>query len=385
MLDDAPLSSSPKRPSWCARLMAALVLMVAIAGAVVALMALNGRDTKALPSDQPAPLPVTTADLQLETSYPIVRRFIGRLEAAQETNLAFEQSGLIEALLVDEGAIVEAGQVLARLDTDLLATERRQLLAELATIDADIELAVITSDRRRTLKNRGFESGQSYDEARLAVTRARAVRVTTEARLDRLDVQLEKSVLRAPYAGRIAERFRDEGAVVEMGMPVLHLQAAAAPRARIGIPPEVATGLSVGQEVSIHANGKPYQGKLIGISPDLDTTTRTVAALVELTSLGMPASGTIARLELEQTIQADGAWVPLLALQEGERGLWQLSLVKQNDGRDTVARTLVEILHIRDDQAFVRGSLIDGMQIINQGPHRINQGRQIVSNPAVEG
>jgi HlyD family secretion protein len=74
----------------------------------------------------------------------------GRIEAT-EIDVAAKIAGRVEEIMVDEGDFVEAGQVLARMDTDVLQAERREAEAELARAQISIETAksLVTQRERR--------------------------------------------------------------------------------------------------------------------------------------------------------------------------------------------------------------------------------------------
>jgi RND family efflux transporter MFP subunit len=366
------------RPAgWKSRTFALLFFLAVIALGGITTTALHIRAEANVTPDERPPLPVTTSLIAIQPSYTITQRFAGRIEASRETDLAFEQQGLLLEVMVDEGDAIEKGDTLARLDTRLLETDRTRLSAEIESIDADIELAQLTTTRRERLKNQGFETGQSYDEARLSMAAAQARRHAIEAQIERIDLLLEKSVIMAPFAGRIAARLRDDGTVVTPGMAILRLQETTAPQARIGVPPELASAMSLGSELALRIDARSSTGRLIGISPDVDPATRTVSLLVELAGETALAMGEIVRLETSREIETAGAWVPLEALQESYRGLWSLSVVEHGGNAPRIAREVVEILHIEGEQAFVRGSIVDGMEIVIEGPHRLTVGKRV--------
>jgi membrane fusion protein, multidrug efflux system len=75
---------------------------------------------------------VGVMSVELAQGYTVTRRFTGQIEAAARTDLGFELGGRITEVLVEEGDVVAAGTVLARLDTSALIPERAALEAELA-------------------------------------------------------------------------------------------------------------------------------------------------------------------------------------------------------------------------------------------------------------
>ncbi len=83
--------------------------------------------------------------------------------------------------------------------------------------------------------------------------------------------------------------------------------------------------------------------------------------------------GQSASLVLRSEISAQGAWVPVDALQSGEGSVWTLMLVVE----DKLAPAAVEILHIEDQRAFVRGTFEQGSVFVTTGAHRVVPGQTV--------
>lgn len=197
----------------------------------------------------------------------------GRLEA-QEIDIAARYAGRIAAVLVDEGDPVEAGQVLARMDTqDIEAAleaadartrqareSTRQAAAESADARSRVALAQQELARDEALLEKGFVSSQRIDQrrtdletaqARLAAADAHYADVTEAANAavsdaQRIRVELEEATLTAPRGGRVLYRLAEPGEIVAPGGKILtivdlddvymtlFLSAADAGRVRIG-------------------------------------------------------------------------------------------------------------------------------------------------------
>jgi RND family efflux transporter MFP subunit len=357
-----------------ARVTAALV-MVAVAAGGVTLLHLRARAER---TDQvPAAMPVAVWRVLPEDGYVVRERFAGRVEPERRTQVAFERDGLVTRVAAHEGDRVAAGAVLARLDDVTLLAERDRLEAEHRRVASNLELARLTTERRDTLRRQGHAAVQSFDEARLEAAALEAELASVAARLRSVAIDLDKSVVRAPFAGIVAARMVDEGAVVETGSAVLDLLEADRPRARIGVAPEVARRLAVGDPFTLQQGGRPLAASLQAVRPDLATDTRTVPVLFTLDSaLGIPF-GEIVELVVETRIAEPGAWLPLDALAEGEKGLWTVLTVRESGGRRVVGRETVELLHVEGERVYVRGTLAAGAAVIAGGTHRVIPGQAV--------
>lgn len=324
-------------------------------------------------------LPVATTRLRPESGYTVEDRFLGRLEPARRAALAFERGGLVTEVLVEEGAVVAAGDPLARLDTAALEAERLRLVAQRAQVAAALDLARRTLERQEALGDRGHASTQRLDEAQLsaAVEAARAEEIA--AALARLDVDLAKSVLTAPFAGTIGARAADPGAVVGAGALVVEIHETDAPIARVGVAPSAARDLAPGARATLTIDGALVPARLVAIRPDLDPATRTVTALFEPLRPTRAAFGATVELRLPRRIDEPGYWVPLAALAEGRRGLWSVLVAATVPGEGArIVRETVEVLHVADERAFVRGTLAPGAALVAGGAHRVAPGQRVL-------
>jgi multidrug efflux pump subunit AcrA (membrane-fusion protein) len=366
-------------------------------------------------------------------AYTVERQYAGELGAQRRSALGFEAGGTVVAVLVQEGDRVSAGQPLARLDTRSLESQRQQLVAQrdqaVATLnelqngprqqsisaaqaavgDLEQQLALATAqrDRRTDLYDRGAISREELDqqtfgtgalEKRLAAAQseldellagtrpeqiaAQAARVRQlDASLQAIDVDLSKAVISAPFAGRISDRLVDEGGVVSGGQPVVQLTEGSATEARIGIPAEVADGLALGSAQTVTVGDRTFSATLTALLPELESTSRTVTAVLTLDTAENLTLGQTARLVLTNTQPASGFWLPSTALVQGEQGLWSVYVAAAGDGAEaTVTRQPVEILHTEDDRVLVQGLVEGGDRVITSGTHRVVPG-QTVSLP----
>ena len=322
---------------------------------------------------------VGVMSVEMAQGYTVTRRFTGQIEAAARTDLGFELGGRITKMLVEEGDVVASGTVLARLDTRALIPERAALEAELAALAADAELARLTLARNDALSERGFRSVAAQDDARLTLARAEAAMAAVRARMAGVDVRLEKSVLTAPYPARIGARIADPGQTVAAGQTVLVLFDAANARARIGLPPEMAAGLAVGDRVTIALGGEELDATLRQIRPDLDSNTRSRSVVVTLPEGATPVLGDTVALLLTQTVDDPGFWAPLSALREGVRGSWSVMALEATAEGDRTLPAAVEVIHSDGNRVFLRGDLPPGARIVAKAPDRVAPGQLVLA------
>lgn len=365
-------------------LAATLLVCGGAAAAVVAGFSLVSAEGVAVRTEMAPRTTVGVMTVELAQGYTVTRRFTGQVEAAARTDLGFELGGRIMQVLVDEGDVVSEGAVLARLDTSALIPERAALEAELAALAADAELARLTLARNDALTARGFRSVAAQDDARLALTRAEAGMAAVRARIAGVDVRLEKSILTAPFAARIGARMADPGQTAAAGQTVMVLFDTAPARARVGLPPELAVGLSVGSTVDVESSGGVLAASIRQIRPDLDPNTRSRSVVLTLPDDATLVLGDTVALMLTQRIDDPGFWAPLSALREGVRGAWSVMAVETTAQGDRTLPAAVEVIHSDGARVFLRGALPPGARIVAEAPDRVAPGQLVLAQFAAD-
>lgn len=354
----------------------------ALLAAVLALTACGGADPDSGVTDPALLVPV--ARVAPADGYVVRREFAGRVEAARDSAVGFEIGGQLADVLVDEGDRVEAGAALARLDTDRLEARRQEAAAALAQAEATLALAETTLARTaEALEFRGV-SQQEYDEAVRAERAANSAREAARARLTSVRVDLEKSVLRAPFDATVTRRAADEGEVLAPGQVLLELQERTAPRVRIGVAGDMLDAVTAREEHVLRVDGRALPARLRAVLPVRDAATRTVDAIFELAPDQGVLPGDLARLALERPVETPGFWVPLGALAEGDRGVWTNYVAVPLDGGEqdgeathVIEARAVEVLYEREDRVYVRGAIDAGERVVVAGLHRIVPGQTV--------
>ena len=332
-------------------------------------------------------LRVTTEVFAEERGFRLEGIFTGRVQARRESTLGFERSGRIAQVLVDEGAAVRRGTLLAVLDVERVTAQRREMQAALAESEARLALATVTLQRLEKIVAAGSVSRQRLDEARETRSAQLATVDLARRRLESIDVDLAKARLVAPFDGIVTARLADEGEVLGPGAPLLRLQEQGANEVRIGVAGRLADSLEIGHEYTLTWRETQVAARLRAVLPDRSQATRTVDALFD--PVDAPAGlrpGDLVRLAIAEVIPARGAWVPIGALHGAERGLWSLYVAAPADpvaappgiaASHRLARRSVEVLHRETGRAFVSGTLKQGELLVTDGLQRIVPGQWV--------
>ena len=341
---------------------------IAVLGVLAALLA-SPAETKATGG---VPAAVGLLTLTVETQVEVERRFVGRIEAVQSAVMAFEFGGTVDAILVEEGGKVTAGQPLARLSRAALMAERVALEARIAAIRDRLDYATATADRLDRLASSGAASASARDQARMEQVALQSSLTEAEAGMEQLELRLKAAILTAPFDGVVGAQTARVGETVAAGQPVLSLYSDEGAHFRVGFP--VAVDPADLREARVDFDGTSHPARLVALRPDVDPRTNTRTAIYAVASDTLPGFGQNATLRAVAAQPATGAWVPVDAMRPDDDGFWSLLTV----GPDMVVRPLaVEVLHLRGDRAFVTGAFETGVRIVGRGAHKVVPGQVV--------
>lgn len=291
--------------------------------------------------------------------------YSGEIRARHETTLGFRIGGKIVERLVDAGAVVKRGQVLARLDAADAGLQASAAVTQLQLAKADAK-------RYRELRRKGFVS-QSALDAKEAAYKAAAAQ-TGLARN-----QSAYTTLHADHDGVVAATLAEAGQVVSAGQPVLRLAQDSGREVAIAIPETQFTGLKIGvpAEVTLWsaANGAAhFSGRLRELAPAADPASRTYAARIELSGAGARAAlGMTAQVHFTDENKRDKLIVPLSAIfQQGDQAaVWVVAADR------SVSLRPVQVAAYRDNGAVIASGVVAGERIVSAGVHKLNAGEKI--------
>ena len=210
------------------------------------------------------PMPVDADSARRQAVTDAVRA-LGRIEAMQAIDLRPDAEGRISELLFQEGQYVAKGAPLIRIDDAMLRAQAERARAER-------DLARQQLDRVRRLREQNASAPADLERAE-AANRAAA------ASLALLELQIARSVVRAPFAGVVGQRFVSAGDWVNTGTRLLTLQTVDPQRAVIEVPERHAVRLKRGQWVDFTVAAEPerlFRAQVDFIDPVVQTTSRSI-------------------------------------------------------------------------------------------------------------
>lgn len=366
-------------------LLAAALVLTAPAGAEDRLAAWLSARLNAPPASMPVaaePEPPPRAVLAERVAFAPLqapRTLPAQIRARTEADLGFRVGGRIERRLVDAGAAVRAGEVLAQLDPADLRLQLAQAEAELRAATGALQAAEADERRAGELARAGSAAQSTLDRSRAAAdeARGRILRVARAVELARN--ALSYATLTADADGVVTAALAEPGQVVQPGTPVLRLARQGEPEAMVALPEPLLARAGQPASVELFAlPGRRYDAALRELSPAADPATRTFAARYTLRGAGPEVRlGMSATLTLSDPGGPAVAALPLSAVRDvgGGPHVWVIV-----DGR-TQTRPVV-LAGVSGSRALVREGLREGEQVVAMGVHQLEPGARVRVVPA---
>jgi membrane fusion protein (multidrug efflux system) len=339
-------------------------LAIVLAATVAGLSGCGGGATASVAA-QEAPVvpgtPVEVAAVERGVLAPVYLA-TATLEAEREAVLLAEMPGEVVSIEVEEGDRVVAGQVLARIDSAKQALELRRVATEADRMRHDVA-------RNQRLIERQMISREAFDRSRYEAQ-------TQDAVVDLKRLDLDKTAIRAPYAGVVTRRFvkhgqwlkRDEQAFAIADFDVL--------QARIDVPERSAALIHAGAPVRFEADampGRAFAARVQRMAPVVDRASGTLAAVVEVDNTdGALRPGLFVRLGVNYERIADAVLAPRAAVVEddGSRHVFVVA-----DGK--AQRRAVRIGLADGDRVQVLDGVAAGEQVVVVGQATLTDGAPV--------
>lgn len=333
---------------------------------------------------------VDAASIRLQDSYPVSTAYPGRIEAPQRFDLGFDAQGTVTKISVNVGDTIQQGEELARLDSGLLEAQRLSVLAQQQEKKSQLKLIGIEIRRQSELREQGFAVEQTMDQllTKQAIQQAGLDQVA--ANLSSVDLQLEKTVLRAPFNGFVAMRFVDPGQVIPLAAPILRLLQGGAVVLQVGIPMRSARKLRIGEQYRINIEGDILNAPIVSLGSAVSPVTQTV--MVELMLPEEVAGkhlydGQIARILIDEVRQKEGLWVPTDTMTGGVRGTWNISVLVPTVDITAdqkvlyeIVRRKINVLYTAGENSYIEGDFNLAERLLMSGLHRLAPGQRVTLN-----
>lgn len=255
--------------------------------AATALVLLDSSGHGAVPTAVTMPaMPVPVAQV-VQRSVPVYLDFVGTTEAIRSVALEAEVSGYLDSQVVPDGADVQKGQLIYRIDPRGYQAAVDQATAAARRDAAAFEYARVTQDRNGTLAKEGWVAQENLDQSSSTLRQAQATLAADAAAIQTAKLNLGWTGIRAPFAGRLGRSRVHEGALIASAGTPLNTLVQLDPIYVSFAPSETdltmlekyRAGTPIPAEVTVPDDGgKRYRGMLTFLNNTVDGNTGTIVA-----------------------------------------------------------------------------------------------------------
>jgi membrane fusion protein, multidrug efflux system len=363
----------------------AVVLIVAVAGGVIALMP----GSKSKPSTAVSPVPITAGMAEVK-DVPVYLTGLGTVQAFNTVTVNTRVDGQLDKVNFTEGQDVKAGDVLAQIDPrpfqaalDLAQATKTKDQAQLANAKVDLQ----RYQKAGPLAN----TQQQIDTQAALVQQLEATVQADQANIDAAQVQLGYTSIKAPLSGRTGIRLVDQGNIVHAtsttGLVVItQLQ----PISVVFTLPQdqlqevIHQMTSTSAPLQVVAQGRADQqelgrGTLAFVDNQIDQTTGSVRLKATFSNQGYTLwPGQYVNIQLLLKTLPKVVTVPSTAVQRGPNGMY-VYVIKPDS---TVVMQPVSVGQMNSDTAVVEKGLDPGTRVVVAGQYRLQPGTRVQDSPA---
>lgn len=204
-------------------------------------------------------------------------RIVGVVDFDILSGLSPEVSGMIEKSAIEEGKVVKKGEMLVRLNTDLLEKDVEIRQKDVERIGVKIANTRKNLKRFETLFKEAAASEKAYDDLADSLRELVKEREMVKINIERLKLQIDKSALKAPFDGMVLEQLKHVGEWVSPGVPVCTLGSITDLFVHVSVSEDLVRFIEPGQEVVLVVNAidREFAGKVANFVPIADPATKT--------------------------------------------------------------------------------------------------------------
>ena len=301
----------------------------------------------------------------------------GRVEAEDEVALGFRIAGRIIENDLKLGDRVEAGQVLARLESQNERNALRTAQANVAAAHGQLVQARNHFERQDALMAQGFTTRPLFDQAKQALQAAQSQVDDAEAQLDAAHDQVGFTELKADAPGVVTFTGPAAGTVVQAGQTIVRLARKDGRDAVFDVPAQLIRSAPSDPQVIVTLTadrGVTAKGRVREVAPQADPVTRTFAVKVGLTDppeamrLGATVNGTI-QMDAEAVFE-----IPAGALTKANR---QAAVWVVDPASSTVSIRNVDILRHGPETVSISQGLDAGEIVVTAGVQALHPGQKV--------
>jgi membrane fusion protein (multidrug efflux system) len=329
-------------------------------------------------SFQMPPTSVTTVVAKRET-WPSTLAVIGTAAAVQGVTVGADLPGVVEKIHFESGQTVHQGDVLVELDI-------RQEKSQLATIEAQRDLAHVQFGRSEELSKAGVISKSDYDNAA-------SLQKTTEAQVSEVKSTIARKTIHAPFTGVLGLRQISVGQYLAAGQAIVTLESRNPIYVNFGVPQQDTPKMKLGRSVRVTSTDLPgvkFGGKITALDSIINEQTRNIQIQATLENPGGKLRpGMYLDVELPLGESRDVIPLPASAINYAPSGdsvfvVGDMKDEKTGKSYKGVRQQIVKIEGTKGDQVAIVSGLNPGDEVVSAGAFRLRNAAPVLVNNSVQ-
>jgi membrane fusion protein, multidrug efflux system len=326
---------------------------------------------------QPPPEAVTSIVAHRE-QWPATLSVIGTMEAVHGVTVSADLPGQVERIDFESGKSVQVGDVLVELDT-------RQERAQLASLEAQRDLARVSYDRAQQLVDDGVISRVEYDQAT-------SQRKATEANVAEIKATIERKTIRAAFSGILGIRQVNLGQYLSAGQAIVSLQALSPIYVNFGVPQQTLSQMIVGHAVHVAKEDLPnaaFSGRVTAVDSVVNEATRNIQIQATLSNPeGKLRPGMFVQVEVPLGAARSVIALPASAINYAPYGdsVFVITDLKDPSGKTYrgVQQQFVKVEGSHGDQVAIVSGVNPGDEVVTSGVFKLRNGAAVQVNNKVQ-
>ncbi len=313
-------------------------------------------------SPETANVRLTRVGVQTVQAAPFSHSFAvqGNVQTDCIANVLAAFPGVVREVLVEEGAKVNEGTALVRIDTDVLAKQRAELVTQL-------ELAQTLFERQERLWEKEIGSEVDYLQAKTGMEALKQSLAT-------LDEQIDQAVIRAPFEGVLDRVFVNVGEMASAPMPVVRVVDLSDLYIRASVSDHYAGSVRAGQPVRVEARGlEPIDSQVRRVGQFIEAANRTIDLTVDLPAGTRALPNMVATVHITDLAMDSALALPSALVQQDANGQKYVYVVRGDQAKKQPIETGV----VSDGMLLIEQGLKPGDRVIDRGAARVVDGERV--------
>ncbi|WP_066016690.1 efflux RND transporter periplasmic adaptor subunit [Endozoicomonas atrinae] len=301
-----------------------------------------------------------------------VKEFPATVDAVQKANLSFRVAGKLEDILVKEGELVKEGDEIARLD-------QVDFEIKLKDRQASYDVAKADYDRARKLIEKGAIARAELDNLKAKVS-------TASSQLQAAQQELDYTILRAPFNGRVARRYIDNYEEVSAKQEIISLQDTSALLVEMELPESVLIrSRNHKGDYTFHARFSSIPDRLFPLtlretSTQADESTQTYTMTFAMPAienrLVLPGMSVVVRAE-QKSPRSDIILIPAYAVMEDKNGRFVYLVNDEGNETGSITRKTVTTGKLSKQGIIIESGLAIGDRVVTAGMSQMSEGMKV--------